>query len=383
MDIKQFRGLNNVSDPMRLDMTWLAQADNVNVTDTGGLAKREGYTLASAGAYGGMFSTFDFSRMYVSAGSAIRDFAGSVLYSLSSTAPLYWCEINNQVLFNNGTDSGIILADNSVLPWRWPVPTAPAIAAITGTLPAGTYQVRCSYLLPDGRETGAGDPAEITLTEDQALQTSSIPQSAGCKTNIYITPANSEVYQLYATTTATALTFNAPPDTLGRDLLNAFLDPLPISTDVIQAWQGKIFAAQYMPAEDQTVVWFSEPLGFHLFNLNQNFILVPGHVLMLAAHDEALIIGTQQRIYAYSGDKLAQIAEYGAVPGQHASRDGQDVFFWSVRGLCSALPFQNLTEKQISVAPGLRAGGCVVRTGGQRRYLACLQVGGQAFNPYP
>jgi len=32
------------------------------------------------------------------------------------------------------------------------------------------------------------------------------------------------------------------------------------------------------------------------------------------------------------------------------------------------------------VAPGVRAGGCVVRTGGQKRYLSVLQLGGEAFN---
>ncbi len=383
MDIKQFRGLNNVSDPMRLDMTWLAQADNVNVTDTGGLAKRDGYTPVTAGAHVSIYSTLDFSRMYVSTGTEIRDFTGRVLYSLLSTAPLYWCEINEQVFFNNGADSGIILADGTVLGWSWPTPAAPAVAPVTGTLPPGTYQVRCTYLLPDGRETGTSEAAEITLAEDQALQISSIPQLPGCKTNAYVAPANSEVYQLFATTTAIALAFNSTPDDLGRDLLNAFLDPLPFGADVIQTWRGRMYAASYMASENQSVVWFSEPLGYHLFNLNQNYIIVPGKVEMLAPHDAALVIGTDAKVYAYDGQKLDVLADYGVVAGQHWAKYDNSILFWSLRGLCAFAPFANLTEKQISVAPGLRAGGCIVRTGGQKRYIACLQVGGQAFNPYP
>lgn len=383
MDVKQFRGLNNVSDPLRLDMTWLALADNLNVTDTGGLTKREGYTLSRAGVFKSAFSTFDFSRGYLATSSAIQTFYGLQLVNLTSSAPLFWCEVNNAVFYNNGTDRGIILSDELVIPWDWPVPTAPTVSAATGRLPAGAYQVRCTHLLPDGRETGTGDPAEIALPADSGLTISDIPQVPGYTTNVYIAPANSEVYQLFATTRSTALTFNSSPDDLGRDLLNAFLDPIPPGTDVIQAGKGRIYAAQYMQADDQTAVWFTEPLGYHLFNLNSNFILVPGRVLMLAPHDEALVIGTEARVFAYSGDKLMQVSDYGVVPGQHWDRDGERILFWSTRGLCSALPFQNLTEKQVSVPPGVRAGGCFVRTGGQRRYLACLQQGGAAFNPYP
>jgi hypothetical protein len=58
------------------------------------------------------------------------------------------------------------------------------------------------------------------------------------------------------------------------------------------------------------------------------------------------------------------------------------VLFWSLRGLCAALPFQNLTENQVSVAPGARAGGCLIQSGGQKRYLTVLQQGGQPFNAF-
>ena len=129
-----------------------------------------------------------------------------------------------------------------------------------------------------------------------------------------------------------------------------------------------------------TVVWFSEPLGFHLFGLSSDYISVPGRVLMLAKHDDALLIGTELRVYAYDGEKLDEIAEYGVVPGWHDCDEPDRTLFWTVRGLCTALPFTNLTERQISVAPGVRAGGTVVYANGQRRYLVSLQQGGSAFN---
>ena len=346
MDIKAFRGLNNVSDPLRLGLGWLTQADNVNISESGALSKRDGYSLVSTGAYTGAYSTIDFSRMYVAVAGTIRDFVGNVIYTLTSTAPIYWCEVNDQVFFNNGTDNGIILPDNTVLVWAWPNPPPATVNAM------GVVTSRSTYILPDGRETGTGD-------SDGA---GSAP--AGTRINVYTLEND---------------VFTCPS---GRDLLNAFLDPLPASSDVIQHWKGGMYAAMYMPAENQTVIWFSEPLAYHLFNLNSNFFMVPGHVRMLAPHADALIVGTGERVYAYDGTKIAQIAEYGVVPGQHWSKDDERILFWTTRGLCAALPFLNLTERQVSVAPGVRAGGTIVRDGGQKRYVVALQQGGSAFNSY-
>jgi hypothetical protein len=299
MKITSFRGLNNVSDPMRLGMEWLAQADNINITDTGAITKRQGYTLAQAGAFTSAYSTLDFSRMYVAVGGTIKNFVGTTLAALTSSAPLFWCEANENVYYNNGEDSGVIAPDDSVALWRG----AP-------------------------RSYGAG------FKNDEG------------------------------------------------DDLEVLFDTLPRDTSVIQFWKGRMYAAQYMPSENQTVIWFSEPMGFHLFNLDSNFFMVPGQVLMLAPHDDALIVGTDAKTYAYTEAKLDLLADYGVVAGQHWSRDDERILFWSTRGVCAALPFLNLTEKQVSVAPGVRAGGCVVRDGGQKRYLAVLQQGGLPFNSY-
>ena len=70
------------------------------------------------------------------------------------------------------------------------------------------------------------------------------------------------------------------------------------------------------------------------------------------------------------------------VPGWHWAKDDERTLFWTTRGLCAALPFSNLTERQVSVAPGISAGGAVVRHGGQKRYLVALHRGGSVFNSH-
>ena len=163
-------------------------------------------------------------------------------------------------------------------------------------------------------------------------------------------------------------------------LLDEILSSLPTGTDVIQFWGGRMYACQYFPTEDQTAVWFSEPLGFHLFRLDESFLLISGRVSMLAPHSDALVIGTDKEIYAYADEKLQRIADYGVVPGQHWVADGERILFWTKRGTCSALPFKNLTERQVSMAPGSSACGAVIHSRGQKRYLVTVKQGGAAFN---
>jgi hypothetical protein len=298
--VPSFNGLNNVTDSLRLGLSWLVQADNVDITNTGAIKKRAGYKKTLSGAITGAYSTVDHARMFVVAGGALLAMNGPTdavtLMTGLRQAPMYFTEVNDQVFFNNGVDSGIIQPDNEILPWR-----------------------------------------ESSLKDIEFL--------------------------------------NAAGESVG-----ALLDPLPIDTGVIQHWRGRIYAAQYFPAENQTAIWYSQPLGFHLFSLDTDFILVPGCASMLAPHDDALIIGTDQCIYAYNGESLKQLAPYGVVPGQHWSQDDQRILFWSTRGLCAALPFSNLTEKTVSVAPGVSAGGAIVQIDGQKRYVVALQQGGTSFN---
>ena len=297
--ITSFRGLNNVTDPLRLDWRTLVKADNVNITDTGAIEKRDGYALSRAGSFQSAYGTIDTTRAYLATATAIQDFNGVNVATLTSTAPMYWCEVNENVYFNNGTDSGVITPDNAVTAWRG----APV-----------------SY--------GAG------FTGDDGNN------------------------------------------------LGVLFDTLPLGTDVIQFWKGRMYAAQPFVSDNQSAVWFSEAMGFHLWNLDSNFFMVPGRVLTLAPHKDALIVGTESKIYAYTGDRLELLADYGVVAGKPWDTDGDRLLLWTTRGLCSALPFANLTEKQVSVAPGIRVAGCVIHSGGQKRFVASIQQGKEAFNAH-
>lgn len=383
---RTWSGLNNAGDPLRLGLGWLSVANNVDITSTAALETRRGYVKRLDGSTTDGFSTSDYRRVYVVMGGAIHRVGATMatkpVATLSATARMHWAEVNQLVYFNNGTDSGIINEDDSVLAWRWPAPPAVAVSGGSGSLAAGVYQVACTFLLPDGRETGAGPASAAILPDRSALQITGIPQEPGLTTLVYIAPANSSVFQLYGPAVDTSMVWASPADTLGTDLATAFMDPLPLGTEAIQHWRGQMYASQYLPSANQSVVWASEPLGFHLFNLNSGFFMVPGKALMLAPTSEALIVGTDTGIYAYDGERLDHLAPYGVVPGRPyvLDEDSNKLLIWSTRGVCRAMPFENITQEYMSVAPGAQACAALMRADGHKKFVATLVAGGTAFN---
>ena len=386
LQVTRFKGLNSVDDPLSLGLSWLTQADNINITSADKIERRDGFTLDIEGEILGAYATIDHQRLFYVDGGSLKAYGDVTLAAIASSARMHWTEVNGDVYFNNGTDRGIIKADNQVLQLAWPEPPAPVLAAVDGSLAPGKYDVLCTYLLPDGRETGAGQSASIQIEAGQALMISDIPQIPGFVTRTYIAPANSTVFQLAYEGYQSARRWDYSPNSLGIDLATDDFDPIPDGATVIQVWRGRLYAAQYIPSSDMTAIWRSQPLGFHLFDLASDFLAIPGEVHMLAPTETALLIGTDVGIHAFNGENLQQLATYGVVPGWCWARDDDErgeqlgVYIWTQRGMCKAMPFVNLTSGHVSVAPGVQAGAAVIAQGGQKRFVAVLHQGGTAFN---
>jgi hypothetical protein len=391
--LSRFNGLNNRADAMRGTDTglktqqtweWQSVADNVNGTDGHGMERREGYSqFAALAACTGSYSTFDYSRLYIIDSGALKrvypDGNTQTLYGVLSGAP-YWTEQNDTIYLSCGPDKLQIEQDNTVRPWGVPVPSEPTINAVSGSLVAGLYQIALTYTDTSGREGGSSAAIPVNCLSGAGISVSNIPQLTGYVTNVYMTDMDGTVFYLAARTTLSALTLTHPPEA-GVELTTQFLDTPPVAGSYIAFFGANAYMAEYIPEIDQTVIWRSQEFAYHLFNLNSDYFIVPGEVTQLYGAQTGLLITTQTRIFVHDNDTITQVAEYGAVPGQHADvgSDGK-IYFWSKRGLCSVMPFQNLTENAVSVPPGVNAGGSIVESNGYRRYVAVLNQGGSAFN---
>jgi len=390
-----FKGLNNTSDPLELGNSWLTTATNLNITNACRVSTRDGLEKNRDGLFSGAFSTKGGERMFVVNAGVLeeRDAASGAYRPLVaglSSSPMRWAELNKQIFFNNGTDAGIVDERGRVLPLKFDAPPPPRVEVGSGSLEAGLYRACCTFLLDDGRETGSGDVVEVYVPDGGSLIFSEIPQAQGADACVYIAPANSTVFQLAFEGVGTAATWSLPASQLGIELQSFALSSLPDGADEIVFWRGSLYASMHSPADGLSVVWFSKPLQFHLFDLAADYVVVKGRVNQLVATDAALVIGTDWRdgnaIYAYAlgdgGGALTELASYGTVDGQNAVADDDGTaLFLTCRGPARAMPYE-LLAPQVSFAPGLSAGGGFIERDGDKRYVFSMIPGGSPWNAW-
>lgn len=393
--LAKFLGLNNRLDPMVGSLTedgkpltweWQIQADNVNLTDSGRYVRRDGYRpFIALPAVSSAFSTFDYQRLYVVSNGELlqcHDDGSTVLLADGLAGDVWWAEAND-IVYVSGRRKLEILPDGTVREWGVPTPAGCRVTEGSGRLAAGRYQVCLTYTDSFGREGGASVARDVAVTAG-GIVLSDIPTRPGCYTNIYLADRGT-VFSLAAMLPFTVTAFSLATPPVGRDLTTPFVGEPPAGMRQVCYFQGRLYGAEPMPEANMTAVWFSQPLGYHLFGGDDGYLAVPGEVVQLGATLDdgpgALVICTRDEIFTYDGERLVRVAAYGSPPGLHMSRSpDKKLYFWTTRGLCRAVPFENLTEGRVSVPPGVTAGGAIFHQHGYVRYVATLQGGGAAFN---
>lgn len=391
--LKGFQGLNNKLDPMVgapgsqgvAPRTWqLAQvADNVNFTDSGKIVRRDGYEEFVTGInITSSFTTFDFERFYVVDSGVltrVNEDGSTVQICAGITGEVRWAELNDEVYVSSPNTKVIVFKDDTFAEWGVPAPVGGRVSQAAGELEPGVYQVCFTHIDALGREGGAGPSMSVAVASGGIL-IEDIPVLENHYTAVYVT-SRGTVFRLEAVlpSTARAHTIGYPP--AGRELTNQFLDVPPVTGLDVAAFDGRLYVAEYFPDADQSVVWFSEPLGYHLFNFNDSYFIVPGRVAIMASSDDYLMLSTESRVFLYNREGITEVAEYGSIPGQHADiGPDRKLYFWTKRGLCRVSPFENLTESDVSIPPGTKAAGGVIQRHGYANFVVALKSGGAAFN---
>ena len=388
-EISSFLGLTNIKDPVRVGLRGLVRADNVLITQTAQLVRREGVELLASGQFLSLFSTADEGRCFAQTTDGIVTVNDSAqpLFAAPSAHPLSWAELGKDVLFANDEASGLITENDTFLPWRWPVPGQPTMTLDAGDLPAGQYQAAMTWLLPGGRETGPSARVALAAPAGSAITITPPAPPAGLRARIYVTAADSTALLRLGETDGAALAFTAGPDQLGAELTTEHCYPLPAGVDVLGAHKGRVYAGAHMPAQQQSVVYASRPLTPHLW-VPTDFFMVPGRIRALADGGDALLVCTDQQVLAYRGGdarSLTELARYGVPPGLTATHDGDDLLVWTLRGLCryAGGALTPITAAHVSVPPGVAVGSCLMHSRGQTHALVCTRRGdSKAFNPW-
>ena len=138
--------------------------------------------------------------------------------------------------------------------------------------------------------------------------------------------------------------------TATMDLLGDPISYPPPYGDVLGTRRSQVAIGVWEPEKDRSIVYFSRPDYPHEFRLLTDFQLFAGRITLLAEVSQGLVIGTDRAIFVDPVDApLQRVTDYGVPHGGRVYDDRNVVFFWSDRGLCRALPFENMTDKQLVV----------------------------------
>lgn len=386
--VDQFLGLRNKQRPARMPDGALVRADNVDIDDTGAVQRRRGFAAAAAfTSVTAAYATRDESALYVvDSGNLKRivNLSPLVTELLATGIPpgeIYWAEAGN-LLFYSGAAQGVIDGSRH-MPIGIPMAPAPLLHRMPGNLPPGRYQMACVFQDAYGRQGGAGPASSIELDETGGIA-ANLATIEGYTTIIYASEVNGSVLLRVDSTTAGGYQITEPLRTgYALDQAQITTYPAPGYGEQIAFFESSIWIAEYQPTHDQTLIFRSKPFFFHLFDLSTDYIAVPGRVTLLTDAGENLLIGTDREILLYSGDALSSVADYGVIPGQSCDHDeGGAAFFWTARGLCTASPFRNMTDEDVSVPCGTRATLSLSRERGNQHAIVVTTGASEADNPY-
>ena len=125
-----------------------------------------------------------------------------------SSGPLCYLEVNGRVYFNSAASRGRIDDGLTLAPWGVDVPVSPPLMAQgPGALDAGTYHALITYVLADGRESGASLSSSITLASPADIGFYGLPvpsDPAVDAKRISLTTANGEAFFRVAEVAAAA-----------------------------------------------------------------------------------------------------------------------------------------------------------------------------------
>jgi len=367
----------------------LTQADNIDIDDRQRIRRRrDSRKVIDMPGLTAAWATPDESRLFLVISGTLYEVSGSALGLIAlannlSDNETHWATDGERVYVSN--ESGDLVIDGGeAYSMAIPIPIPPLISIVSGNLPAGRYLATMALEDPRGRQGPACEIVAITALSDGAGLQFYLPDiPAGYTPRYFVSRMNDDALRHAAQVVHDI-------DQLGAVMEEQQYDgQVPPAGGPI-AWSGgRLWKGIDGMSDGTGMVVASDPYWPHIFHFGTYDFITPGKVTALADMERAgLLVGTDRRILVNSLDEgLNELADYGVIPGQSLAFDDNGVvYFWTTRGLCRALPFENLTDSRVSVPPGDRCAVGIVRSCGFERVVTLTRVraskANEADNPY-
>ncbi len=391
--LKAFKGLNNVLKPRNTTPDYLKKAVNIDIDKLGNLIKRKGYQKVATGSFHSLWSTEDNKRVYVVKDNDLvkvnADYSFTTIKASVGSKELSYTEVDNTVYYCSEDFTGCINSNEVWMPWGLNIPnTSVDLAATTGALPEGVYQVHITYQTIDGVESGTTLAPQIVLTDDSGIIVSNFPspqESNVTHIGIYVGMMNSEetyfVDRIPLAQTSYTITsyFNG-----ARPLSSFGMYPAPRG-HITRYLNGRIYVAS------ENIVWYSEGMNYNWWNSESGYWYFEDKITAIMPVEGGLWISADKLYYISGTDprkaKRQEKEPVQVVPGTPAKIPGPYIFVENTpagyKWLCTTnkgvyilyndgLPL-NMTERNVSLPIATEGVGSFIQEDGINRYVSLLK----------
>lgn len=336
-------GMNNVAPDHALPVSKYGRivaarnAVNVDFDDSGRARRRKGFTqaLLTPGAHS-LWTREERDALFV-ADNLLYSFNGSAARPLGvvncGAHPLSYAEVNGKTYFTCPTARGVLESD-VIQPWGVEVPAVPPmLLESAGTLAAGDYFVAMTYVLKDGRESGASPLAKFTLGAPGGFAVISMPNPTSVDVvakRLYISTTDGDVLYRAGEFSAAAqfATADSPPS--GSQLLFAHMSAPPLGS-ALAHYNGRIFIV------DGNTVWYTEAHDYDHVDVRKNFYRFSSRASVIAAVEDGLYVCADKTYFipnaGSTNAEQMRVLDFGAFPNTaHRIPKSKDVIWMSERG---------------------------------------------------
>lgn len=344
------------TDPRRPELEGvLRDAVNVDISVSGNVKRRKGYTRLHAGNVHSLWSDPRWPWMYAVVDGVLTAYdcklSPTQLCEVAPHLPVSYALLNNEVYLSNGEDSLCIDEETgNVHPWGLPPLGAPiAVAVPEGGMRAGTYLVAQTQVGGTGlwHEGGSAGYAVVTLKDNEGLQVTAATVTQG-KVNIYVSPPNGDV--LYrAATVSSGVTIQISPGDIGEGKqLRTYNARHPFPGTIVRAFNGRIYVAS------GSVLWATDPLNPYLVRPAESVLMFASSITMVQPVLDGIYVSTEREGTVFlSGSDIMEFSKVRicashAVRGTGTAIDAKHLFpgargpaavWWSSDGvLCAGGP---------------------------------------------
>jgi hypothetical protein len=384
-----FIGLDNRHRPEDTILKFLKEAENIDISTSGGIAKRKGYTKVLSGDVTSLWSSNNGLGCYaVVNGDLVRVLDNYSLVTIKEAVgkdKFSFTEVDDHIYFVSKSNKGAIY-NGKLVPWGFPKNNiSPTITTSIGTLLSGTYQVSFTYVGENGVESGAGIPSVITIPGNKNLNIS-IPNPGinGVQyARVYCsTPDGTVLYYIGRAELNSTFTIS---DISTKRPFRLFNVDEPPTGHLIAYYNGRLYIAQ------DNILWYSEPFQYHHFDLGYNYIEFQEEIRNVLPVEGGVWVSSD-KIYYLSGDtpnefKRVTKEDVKAVPGTETKISGSYLhidntpvgYKWLITTdvgifvLFNQGLIINLTAENIDLDKASKGSSILLKANGNVQYLTILR----------